>query len=191
VRSQIVARNYAETLLALAQRHGGQPAVEAFERALAGMAEMVAQDARVREFMESPRVAPEARTAAIRRALGNSAPEPFMRFLAVLGDKRRLGYLGDIAAAYRDLVDTMLGRVRVQVDLAHEPDDAMRQEIASTLAGRFGRTVIPTFRVDPALIGGVVVRHGELVMDGSLRRRAAELRQRLRRVSLPAGAAAA
>lgn len=191
MRSQIVARNYAETLLALAQRAGGQQAVESFEQALARVAGLVAEDPRVREFMESPRVAPEARNAALQRALGGSVPPPFMRFLVVLGDKRRLGYLGDIAAQYRELVDAMLGRVRVQVELTAEPDEAMRQEIATALAARFGRTVIPTYVVDPALIGGVVVRHGELVLDGSLRRRAAELRQRLKRVRMPAGAAAA
>jgi F-type H+-transporting ATPase subunit delta len=191
VRSQIVARNYADTLLALATREGGQAAAEAYEEALSQVAEVLERDPRIREFMDSPRVTPEARTAALRRALGGQAPEPFLRFLLVVMEKRRQAYLRDIAAAYRERVDAMLGRVRVAVELPYEPDAALREEIARTLEARFGRTVIPTFTVDPALIGGVVVRHGEMVLDGSLRTRAAQLRRRLRGVVMPAMAPAA
>jgi F-type H+-transporting ATPase subunit delta len=104
----------------------------------------------------------------------------------VVVEKRRQAYLREIAAAYRDLVDARVGRMRVQVELAAEPDAAMRDEVTRTLEARFGRKVVATFRADPALIGGVIVRHGDLVMDGSLRRRAVELRRRLRATSLPA-----
>jgi F-type H+-transporting ATPase subunit delta len=185
----IVARNYAETLLALAQRNGGQPAVQAFLESATGLAELLRGDARVRRFIETPRVSPAAKREALRAALAGRAPELFVRFVEVVVDKRRAALLPAISDAYSDLVDRLMGRTRVQVSLAHEGDPALRQEIARALEQKLGMAVVPTFTVDPSLIGGVVVRVGDQVMDGSVRRRSRELRRRMTMAELPHGAA--
>ena len=83
-----------------------------------------------------------------------------------------------------------MGRVRVQVTISHAPDAALQAEIGNTLADRLGKTVIPTFTVDPELLGGMVVRVGDQILDGSLRTRAAQLRRRLLAVDLPPSAPA-
>jgi hypothetical protein len=80
------------------------------------------------------------------------------------------------AAEYRDLLDEKLGRLHVQVTLAHEPDEARSRRSSAELTRITGRTVIPHISVDPALLGGIVVRYGDHVMDGSLRRRLLSLR---------------
>jgi F-type H+-transporting ATPase subunit delta len=188
--ASIVARNYAETLLALAQRNGGAPAVQAFLDAAQELAALLRGDARVRRFLETPRVGPAAKRQALRTALAGRAPEMFVRFVEIVVDKRRQALLPQIADAYSDLVDRQMGRTRVQVTLAAEGDPALRQEIARALEQKLGMAVVPTFSVDPSLIGGVVVRVGDQVMDGSLRRQSRELRRRMVAARLPQGAAA-
>jgi F-type H+-transporting ATPase subunit delta len=74
----------------------------------------------------------------------------------------------------------------VQVTLAHEPDDATEKSITAELSRILGRSVIPHITVDPALLGGIVVRYGDRVLDGSLRRRLISLRHRMVERALPA-----
>lgn len=178
MRTEIIARNYADTLLELAQRHGGQKTVEEFGAAMELLAATVS-DARVREFLSTPRIAPEQRKEALRAALAGKVPDLFLRFVMVVVDKRRQAMLGDIAAEYRDLLDQLTGQVRVQVAISHEPDAALREQITAALAQRLGKTVLPAFTVDPELLGGMVVRVGDEILDGSVRSGAQGLRRRL------------
>ncbi|HSU16470.1 ATP synthase F1 subunit delta [Longimicrobium sp.] len=181
MRSEIIARNYAETLLELARRQG-PGAVEEYAGAMQLLADATS-GARVREFLSTPRVSAPERKDALRKALQGKVPELFLRFVMVVVDKRRQALLPDIAHEYRRLVDEQMGRVRVDVHISHEPDAALQEQIARALAGRLGKTVIPSFTVDPSLLGGMVVRYGEEILDGSVRSRAAGLRRRLTEVA--------
>jgi F-type H+-transporting ATPase subunit delta len=187
MRSQIIARNYAETLLELARRNGGQRTVEEFGTAMELLAAVV-DDARVREFLATPAIDPATRKAALRTALGKQVPELFLRFVMVVVDKRRQALLGDVAHEYRALVDEMTGRVRVAVAISHEPDAKLQKQITAALAERLGREVIPTFTVDPDLLGGMVVRVGDEILDGSVRSYASGLRRRMMDAPVPATA---
>ena len=183
--ANIIARNYADTLLALAQRQGGA-AVEEYLGAIEDVAETIRSEPRVRRFLETPRVSAGARKEALRAAFAGRVPVPFLRFLLVVVDKRRQGMLPQIAEAYRERVDELMGRVRVDVALSHEPDAALQEQIRASLERKLGRTVVPRFTVDPELVGGIIVRVGDEVLDGSVRRRAQELRRRMAGVELPA-----
>jgi F-type H+-transporting ATPase subunit delta len=185
VRTSIVARNYAETLIALANKHGGTAAVEEYGRAIDEVAQLLEREPRIRQFLETPRVDMEAKKSVIRSAFGGRVPELFLRFLLVVVDKRRGTALRQIAAAYRDLVDEMLGRVRTEVSLAHAPDPALQASIQASLEGRLGKAVVPTFRVDPTMLGGVVVRVEDVVIDGSVRHQLSEMRRMMLNAPLP------
>jgi F-type H+-transporting ATPase subunit delta len=185
VRAEIIARNYAETLLTLAERQG-PAALEEFGGALDGLAAMLDGDARTRQFLETPRVRPEQKKDALRQALAGRAPEIFVRFVMVLVDKRRQSLLPEIAQAYRALVDQRMGRARVDVTISHAPDAALQADIQRALEAQLGRTVIPTYRVDPELLGGMVLRLGDEILDGSVRSRASALRRRLMESTMPA-----
>ena len=187
MRAEIIARNYAETLLTLAERQG-PGAMEEFGRALDELAALLRTDPRARQFLDTPRVSPAQKKAALTQALSGRAPAMFVRFVMVLTDKRRQSLLPEIALAYRDLTDERMGRVRVAVTISHAPDEALQAEIGNALADRLGRTVIPTFTVDPELLGGMIVRVGDQILDGSLRTRAAHLRRRLLATELPPAA---
>jgi F-type H+-transporting ATPase subunit delta len=190
VRSQIVARSYAGTLLALAERNGGRATVDAFLEAATGLAALLRAEPEVRGFLETPRIAPAAKRKALRAALEGRAPELFVRFVEIVVDKRRQALLPDIADAYSDLVDRLEGRTRVSVTLAAPADEALQGEIRRALEAKLGVAVVPTFTMDEELVGGVVVRVGDQVLDGSVRRRAQELRRRMLAAELPQHAAA-
>ena len=191
MRSELIARNYAETLLDLADRNGGAAAMDQFAAALDEVAGLVQSDPRVRQFLETPRVPAAEKKRALRAALAGRAPELFLRFVSVLVDKRRQTLLPEIAEAFRGLVDERMGRVRVQVAISHLPDEALQAEIGNALALRLGRTVIPTFTVDPELLGGMVVQVGDEILDGSVRSSAARLRRAMMAAQLPPSAAPA
>ena len=185
MRAEIIARNYAETLLALAERHGGAATAQEFGTAADELALLLEREPRVREFLETPRLGLETKKEALRGALSGRVPELFLRFVMVVLDKRRQTLLRAIAAAYRGLLDERQGRVRVQVRIAHEPDAALQEEIRASLASRLGKDVLPAFSVEPELLGGMVVRVGDEVLDASVRSRLTGLRRALLEVQIP------
>jgi F-type H+-transporting ATPase subunit delta len=102
-----------------------------------------------------------------------------VRFLQALVRHRRQMLIPDIAIEYRNLVDEAMGRLHAQVTVAREPNDGDRARLAEQLSTALGRRVVPHGVVNPAILGGIVVRVGDRVMDGSVRRRLTALRGRL------------
>lgn len=175
MREDTVARNYAETLFDLAGRHEG---VEAFGAALDSVAAMM-DDAKVREFLVTPRVSARDRKAALGRALGGSAPPMLARFLGVVVDKGRQRLLPEIAEAYRVLLDRHLGRRHLEVTVARPLSPRDEDDLGDRLSAATGSTVIPHVRVRPGIIGGIVIREGDTVYDGSVKRQLDAMRRRL------------
>jgi F-type H+-transporting ATPase subunit delta len=175
----IIARNYAETLLTLARRSGGDAAVEQYAAALDEVAELLRREPRVRQFLETPRVTTEDRKRAVRAAFEGRVPEPFLRFLMIVIEKRRQALLREISVEYGALVDALRGRVRAHVTLARDADQSLQKEIVAALEKRLGKKVVPTFVSDPSLVGGLTVRVGDELYDGSLRRRISGLKRRM------------
>lgn len=171
-----VARNYAEVLLALATRAGD---VAGWGARMDAVAQAVRDDATLRGFLASPRIDAARKRAALRRAFDAVLPAPFVRFLETLVAKRRQTAIPAIADEYRALLDRAAGRVHATVTVARPLDDAGVQALAARLSQAFAATVVPHVAVDPAIIGGAIVRVGDKVMDGSVRRRLAQLRRRM------------
>ena len=87
--------------------------------------------------------------------------------------------LREIATEYQALLDIKHNRVRAGVTLARQADPALQREIQAALSRQLGKEVLATFHVDPEILGGTVVRVGERIHDGSVRRRATKLRRQL------------
>ena len=187
MRATTVARNYAEALLEAA-RPGGL--VERCGDLLDAVAGVFAADPQLRGVFMSPRVAKDVKQRLIARALEGVAPPVFIRFLQAIVQRGRQGIVGEIAEEYEQLVDLHLDRVHAVVSTARPADAALQAAIAKRLGQVFGKTVRAHFRTEPALLGGVVVRSGDRVFDGSLRRRLKVLRQRMLHARLGGGAAA-
>lgn len=182
MRDTTVARNYAEVLFEIGEKHG---LLDSFVASFNALESAVAADRRIRQFLESPQIETSAKKQALRKALGSANPL-FINFLLVVLDKRRQRLLFEIASEYRALVDEKLGRAHVQVTLAHEPDAKAQAEITRQLSRVLGRNVIPHVTINREILGGIIVRYGDRVLDGSLRRRLVSLRNRLLQAELPA-----
>ncbi|HKK07494.1 MAG TPA: ATP synthase F1 subunit delta [Gemmatimonadota bacterium] len=181
IRSAIVD-NYARTLLELASREGE---AEAYGRLLADLVALGRTEPDVARFLETPRIDLADKKRILREALSGEAPESFVRFVLVVMDKGRQRLLPDMEAAYRDLLDEREGRVHAQVTLAREPDETLREAIVEGLRDVLGGEVVAHFQTDEKIVGGLLVRVGDRVLDGSLRRRLEDLRRELARE--PAG----
>lgn len=176
VQGESVARNYAEALLALARKADDAAGWGAMLRQIATA---VHTDATLRGFLDSPRIAADSKSAVLAKALGDSVPRLFLRFLQQLVKNRRQGLIPVIADEYETLLDASEGIVHARVTLARAVADDEVAHIAERLSKVVGKRVVPHVAVDPTVLGGLVVKMGDVVMDGSVRRRLALLRRRM------------
>jgi F-type H+-transporting ATPase subunit delta len=173
--SSIVARSYAASVFELAQSHD---LVDEFSASFSALSSMLG-DAAIRTFLQSPKLDNRTRKTVLRAALADRVHPLFLNFLQVVIDKRRQGLLGDIAREYYALVEESQGRMHVSVTVAHEPSAELHQEIRRRLSEIFDATVVPHVHVDSRILGGIIVKHEDKVIDGSLRRRLVAMRRRL------------
>ncbi|MFW6089298.1 MAG: ATP synthase F1 subunit delta [Gemmatimonadota bacterium] len=171
-----VARTYADTLLELAEKDAG--AKEWLEM-LSEVVGLYESSSRFAAFLDTPRVSEEDKEGVLREVFGAGYPENFVRFLLVVLRKRRQRMLPQIDEAARDLLNERTGRLHATVTLMSEPDEDFRREIERELSRVLDREVDADFRTDPRLVGGMVVRAGDRVLDGSVRRRLQTLRRSL------------
>lgn len=176
VENESVSRNYAEALLALAGKAGD---VDGWGLLLRQLADAIIADRDLANFLESPRIPGELKSSVLAKALGDRVPKLFLRFLQQLVKNRRQMLIPDVAAEYETLRDSAAGIVHAQVTVARETGDEEVRMIADRLSQAIGKTVVPHIGVDSRIIGGVVVRIGDTVMDGSVRRKLALLRRRM------------
>jgi F-type H+-transporting ATPase subunit delta len=171
-----VARNYAEALHALATKAGD---VQGWGRMIDAIAEAMRADITMRRFLESPRIDAARKNATLSRAFQDQLPRVFVKYLQILVTKRRQMGIPAIAVAYRTLLDEAANRVHADVTVARPMDEAATANLAASLSAAFKKDVVAHVTVDPQILGGAVVRIGDQVMDGSVRRRLAVLRQRM------------
>lgn len=176
MRETTIARNYAEAFLALAKK-AKDPA--GWGKMLGDVANAVRDDVTLVRFLESPKVSSEQKQEILGRALQDRAPRLLVKFLQTLVRNRRQMLIPAISTEYWALLDETEGRVHAEVTVAKAADDAETRAIAAALRKAVGKDVVPHVRVDPAILGGIVVKIGDTVMDGSIRRRLSTLRRRL------------
>ncbi|MGK2963069.1 MAG: F0F1 ATP synthase subunit delta [Gemmatimonadaceae bacterium] len=176
MRDSTIARNYAEALLELARR-AEDPA--GWGKLIRDVASGIDQDITLRHFLESPKISEAQKNEIFFQALGDRVPRHFLRFLQTLVRKRRQNLIPEIAIEYDNLLDIDQGRVHANVTVAAEVTGDEESSIAKELSRVIGKTVVPHMQVNPAILGGVVVKIGDTVMDGSVRRRLARLKSQM------------
>jgi F-type H+-transporting ATPase subunit delta len=176
MRETTIARNYAETLLELARRKGD---LSGWGTLVDEVADGMQRDRTLRLFLESPRVSATQKNRILGKAFDGQLPPTFVRFLQALVNHRRQMLMPEIAREYHALVDQVEGRMHASVTVAKEPSDGERKAITVELSRAYGKEVVPHFVLNPAIIGGVVVRVGDTILDGSVRRRLGSLRRRM------------
>ncbi|HET6837958.1 MAG TPA: ATP synthase F1 subunit delta [Gemmatimonadales bacterium] len=173
--NETVARNYAEVLFDIAGR-SGQP--ERYADLIDAVAAAVDTIPRVQAVLMSPRI-PKSEKARFLGAALKDTPREFVLWLQALVKRGRQGILREVASQYLGLVDEKLNRVRASVTLARQPDEKLRRTIEENLGRQLDKQVIATYLVEPDILGGAIIRMGDRVLDGSVRRRMTKLRRQL------------
>lgn len=173
MRDTTIARNYAEALFTLAQRAND---LRGWGGMITEVANAVGSDRTLRLYLESPRVDATHKSEMLGRAFQDRMPRLMVRFLQALVRNRRQMLIPAVAQEYMSLVDDAEGRMHANVTMAREPDEAETAVLIRELSRAFGKQVVPHVTINPAILGGVVVRVGDTVLDGSVRRRLGKLR---------------
>jgi F-type H+-transporting ATPase subunit delta len=128
-------------------------------------------DSRVEALLGNPRVTPDELATLVIGIAGPQLDEEGRNFVRTVADNRRLALLPEISALFDELKGEAEGVVDVTVTSAAPLDDSQRGDLTAALEKRLGRSVRLQCATDPALIGGAVLRAGDLMIDGSLRGR--------------------
>lgn len=175
--ARLIAERYAQ---ALSQAVPDDAVIARVRDDVMQLAQIAAESAELRAVLGNPVIAPDQKAAVMRALAGRLGARPeTTRFLDTLATHERLGLLDEIAEAVKRAVDRRAGVVEVEVRSASALDDALRARLAPVLA-RLARAKVRTREVvDPALIGGMVVRVGGTVYDGSVASRLEKMKARL------------
>ena len=171
----VADRMYARALFQAAQEQGR---VEAVQGDLGAFADAVEGSPELAAFLSNPQVDPAAK-AGVLGELSEGADELVRNFLHLIAAKGRAGQVAGIRDEFQALVDRAQGRIAVELTTAFELSDEEAAAIVSQIEQASGQSVEAVRKVDPALIGGMVLQAGSLRVDASVRGRIERLRQGL------------
>jgi len=170
-----IARPYAQAVFELARERGE---LEAWSERLRLLAAAL-QDERLRRLVGDPRVGREGAARLVLEVAGEALGEEGARLVRLLAENGKLALAPEIAQLYEARRAEAERKVEAEVRSAFPLDEGQQRALAEALSRRLGREVSLRCRVDESLLGGVVVRAGDWVLDGSvagrLRRLASEL----------------
>lgn len=160
-----VARPYASAAFEYALAHGDLPAWIAMLQSAAA----ISQDETMLQLLSNPKVTKNQLVDLYCDVLGDLLNEPRRNFIRLLADNGRFAVLPDIATAveaYRAVEEkTLVAKVISAIPLT----DTHQQQLAQSLTKRFGRQTLLQNEIDPTVLGGIIIRAGDTVIDGSVR----------------------
>lgn len=171
----LIARPYARAAFEHAR---DKDALAAWSESLELLAALAA-DGRVAAIIADPRLPRARRGEALLTFAGDRLAEGVANLIRLLAENGRLPTIGEVAHEFERLRADAENRVDAQVIAAHELDDGQQQQLVQALTRRLKREVRLEQSVDEELIGGVIVRAGDLVIDASVRGRLQRLANRL------------
>jgi F-type H+-transporting ATPase subunit delta len=162
-----LAGRYATALFELAR---DERQLEAVGASLATLKQTLRDSDDFRELTTSPLISRDQATGAIRASAEAMRLDPITsNFLGVLAQNRRLSQLGQVIRAFTMLAANHRGETTAEVTSARPLTDDQVQAIRANLKNRLGRDVAVDLSVDPAILGGLVVKVGSQMIDGSIR----------------------
>ena len=165
-----LAISYADALLQLANESKSAQPIGA---ELNDIKQLIAENDLFAQLLADPAISTEERGQFLHRVFDGQASTLMMHFLGLVNEKGRLNLLTSIAGAYHDLLDQQQGIVEVDVTVAHQVSsdelDAIRKKVSDALK----REAVVYQYVDPSIIGGLILRVKDQLIDGSVRARSA------------------
>jgi F-type H+-transporting ATPase subunit delta len=164
-----IASVYAQSLLEVCDKAGGNAVAEACASELRDLAEIIRGDRRFAEFLRTPIVGNDRRKAALEKIVRGRVSDLVFRFVMVLANHGRAGRIADVADAFDALLQERLGRIEVDMFTV---DGKASDEVIATVKARvkdaFAKDAVLHQYSDPSMIGGVKLRIGDQLIDGSV-----------------------
>lgn len=176
-REAVVAKRYAKALFELAQQ---QQSVAAVESQLKLVVEAVQGDAEIGKFLASPNVESGKKLTLLKQALSNHVSELVLDTLTLLIARRRQGLLAEVYEAYTRVAADELGQARATVYTAQELSEMELKAVEAQFSLLLGKVVLAEQVLQPNLLGGIQVRIGDRLYDGSLSGKLSRLEKSLK-----------
>ncbi|ACL05317.1 ATP synthase F1 subunit delta [Desulfatibacillum aliphaticivorans] len=174
-----VARRYAKALLLIGKEDGQ---AEVYREELEAFSSLFKANPDLEAAISNPIYEAKGRQALLRSVVEKSGVSAVTAsYLLLLFDKGRIGFLDVITSEYKEMADELKGIARASVSAATELSNETIEKIRSGLGRLTGKEVVLTVSQDPALIGGIVTKIGDLVLDGSIRTQLLNLKETLKR----------
>lgn len=177
----VAVDNYARALLSVAEGRERLEAVWEDARAFVELAEMrqEAQSRRLRVFLESPQVSVSEKHELLRNAFSGRVDPLLVDMLCLMVDRHRTDHFRDVMRRFCELVDERQGIFPGSVSTAQMLSGEEKEQLRARLESFTGAQLRLRYRTDPDLIGGVVFKYRDLLVDSTLRAGIDELRARL------------
>jgi F-type H+-transporting ATPase subunit delta len=174
-----IARRYAKALLIIGKE---DDKAESYKEELGRFSDLIASQKELEQAITNPLYDVGGRKKVLQAVIDKlSISKVMSSFLLLLFDKGRFGYLSDINEFYKKLADELKGIVRASLVSAAELSSETVEKIRTTLSKKTGKDIILEVEQDPSLIGGIVSRIGDLVLDGSIKTQLLNMRESLKR----------
>jgi F-type H+-transporting ATPase subunit delta len=174
-----VSRRYASALFNLGKEKGE---LDTFAESLTAFASAIEENVQLKELMMNPVITHDEKKSIVMGVLGLcKAGTTEKNFFSLLADKGRLALIPAIIADFKAILDDAKGISRGLVTTAIELDNTKKSEIISQLEKQTGRKLDLSYAVDPKILGGIVLKVGDIVYDASLRAQLDNLRESIKR----------
>lgn len=164
-RDNVVAKRYARALFELAQQSGK---VADFESELGLVAQAVAGDEQVSKFLKTPNIAADVKSDIMKSALNGRVSDDVLRSVELLISRGRIGITEELYEAYKRIAGEALGQADATVYTSHKLTDEELGKVATQFGAIIGKRIRATQVERPELLGGIQVRIGDRLYDGSL-----------------------
>ena len=179
MKNLAIARRYAKALLLIGKEDGQ---TETYREELGQFAELIEGDNTLERAINNPLYDVEARGKVLQIIVEKMEVSQVMdSFLNLLFEKGRLGFIVPINEFFQKQADELKGVVRANLVSANELSSETVEKIVEALSQKTGKEVILDVEQDPSLIGGIVTRIGDLVLDGSIKTQLLNMRESLKR----------
>ena len=179
MKNLAVSRRYAKALILIGQEDGQ---AEQYNEELAAVVGLFDTQDGFELALINPLYNKNDRKKVLQAVLAATDLSAIMKsFLVLLFDKGRIGFLREIASYYKDLADELKGVVKASVVSATELSSEAIEKIKEALSKKAGKTIVLNVEQDPSLIGGVVTKIGDLVLDGSVKTQLINMRETLKK----------
>ena len=179
MKNLAIARRYAKALMLIGKADGN---AETYRDELDSVAALIAKNSDLELAITNPLYDAAGRKKVLKSVIEKlSMSETMGAFLLLVFDKGRFGFLASINEFYQKLADEVKGIARASLVSAAELSSETVEKIRATLSQRTGKDIILEVEQDPSLIGGIVTRIGDLVLDGSIRTQLLNMKESLKR----------